>query len=91
MLLKLKKIKTKLQTIETDFQNIFSVIIVSNSCDKSPKLDESELTVTTKNNKRLHSFGLESVKKTVKKYNGDIAFDYDTMRKCLVVTVMIEN
>lgn len=78
-------------SIETDFRNNFSVIIVSNSCDKNPQLSNSELPVTTKNNKRLHGFGLKSVRKTIKKYNGDIAFYYDKTAKTFVVTIMIEN
>lgn len=78
-------------SIETDFRNNFSVIIVSNSCDKNPQLSNSELPVTTKSNKRLHGFGLKSVRKTIKKYNGDIAFYYDKTAKTFVVTIMIEN
>lgn len=86
-----EKSNEKQVTFETDFRNNLSVIIVSNSCDVSPKLDYTELPVTTKKNKRLHGFGLKSVKKTIKKYNGDIAFDYDDKSKFFIVTVMIEN
>lgn len=86
-----KKSDAKQVTIETDFRNNFSVIIVSNSCDKSPKLDDSEFPVTTKKNNRLHGFGLKSVKKTVKKYKGDLDFIYDEMCNRIIVTVMIEN
>lgn len=81
----------KMVSIETDFRNNFSVIIVSNSCDKNPQFSNSELPITTKSNKRLHGFGLKSVRKTIKKYNGDIAFYYDDMTKSFVVTIMIEN
>lgn len=79
----------KMVSIETDFRNNFSVIIVSNSCDKNPQLSNSELPVTTKNNKQLHGFGLKSIRKTIKKYNGDIAFDYDNKKKIFIVTVML--
>lgn len=86
-----KKSENKKVSIETDFRNDFSVIIVYNSCDKNPRLDDTELPATTKRNKRLHGFGLKSVKKTVKKYNGDIAFDYDNETKTFIVTIMVEN
>lgn len=86
-----EKSEVKQVNFETDFRNELSVIIVSNSCDISPKLDNTELPVTTKKNRRLHGFGLKSVRKTVKKYNGDIAFDYDNKTKTFIVTVMIEN
>lgn len=56
----------KMVSIETDFRNIFSVIIVSNSCDKNPQFSNSELPVTTKSNKRLHGLGLKSIRKTIK-------------------------
>lgn len=81
----------KIVSIETDYRNNFSVIIVSNSCNKNPQFSNTELPVTTKSNKRLHGFGLKSVRKTIKKYSGDIAFDYDSITKNFVVTVMIEN
>ena len=76
---------------ETDFRNEFSIIIVSNSCNMIPELSDTQLPITTKKDRRLHGFGLKSVKKTVKKYNGDIAFDYNNPKKRFIVTVMIEN
>lgn len=78
-------------SFETDFRNNFSVIIISNSCDQNPLINSKDTPTTTKENSRLHGFGLRSVKKAVKKYNGDIAFDYDSLNKIFIVTVMIEN
>ena len=79
----------KIVSFETDYRNNFSVIIVSNSCDKNPLSDGRTLPLTTKINKQLHGFGLKSVKNTLKKYNGDISFDYYNREKVFVVTVMI--
>ncbi len=81
----------KTVSIETDYRNNFSVIIVSNSCDKNPLFSNSELPVTTKSNKRLHGFGLKSVRKTIKKYNGDIAFEYISKERVFIVTIMIDE
>ncbi len=78
-------------SFETDFRNNFSVVIISNSCEHNPLMEEHETPTTTKENSRLHGFGLKSVKKAVKKYNGDIAFDYDEINRLFIVTVMIEN
>lgn len=86
-----EKAKDKTVSIETDFRNNFSVIIVSNSCDKNPQLGDSRLPVTTKSNKRLHGFGLKSVRKTIKKYNGDIAFEYISKEKVFIVTIMLDT
>ena len=79
----------KIVSFETDYRNNFTVIIVSNSCDKNPLSDGRTLPLTTKINKQLHGFGLKSVKNTLKKYNGDISFDYYNREKVFVVTVMI--
>ena len=86
-------IKTKIKTIriETEIRNDYSVIIVSNSCDTPPKLNKTELPITTKTDAKLHGFGLKSVKKTLKIYGGDIAFYYDETANSFVVTVMLEN
>ncbi|MBR3819308.1 MAG: GHKL domain-containing protein, partial [Clostridia bacterium] len=67
----------------------FSVIIVSNSCNANPMSDGKALPFTTKANKQLHGYGLKSVRNTLKKYNGDISFDYDEKEKVFVVTVMV--
>lgn len=86
-----EKSKDKQVNIETDFRNNFSVIIISNSCDSIPKLDETELPITTKKNRKLHGFGLKSVQKTVKKYTGDIGFEYNSAKKVFIVTVMLDK
>ena len=80
----------KIVSFETDYRNNFSIIIVSNSCDTNPISDGKTLPVTTKGNKQLHGFGLKSVRNALKKYNGDISFDYDNREKVFVVTVMVD-
>ena len=80
----------KIVSFETDYRNNFSIIIVSNSCDTNPMSDGKTLPVTTKGNKQLHGFGLKSVRNALKKYNGDISFDYDNREKVFVVTVMVD-
>ena len=86
-----EKSKGKQVNIETDFRNNFSVIIISNSCDSIPKLDETDLPITTKTNRKLHGFGLKSVKKTIKKYTGDIGVEYNSVKKVFIVTVMLDK
>ncbi|MBQ5592018.1 MAG: GHKL domain-containing protein [Clostridia bacterium] len=85
-----KTSKQKTVTFETDYRNDFFVIIISNSCDTNPILNGKALPSTTKANKQLHGFGLKSVRNTLKKYNGDISFDYDNREKVFVVTVMVD-
>lgn len=76
-------------TFETDYRNNYSIIIISNSCDKQPLFDDNKTPITTKPNKALHGFGLRSVKKVIKKYNGDFALEYDDNKKTFVVTAML--
>lgn len=74
--------------LETTTRNSYSVIIISNSCNARPEARESRL-LTTKEDKRLHGFGLKSVKNTLKKYGSDYSWDYYEDRQLFVVTVMI--
>ncbi len=85
-----QKSNNKQITFETDYRNNFSVIIITNSCDDNP-LIKSDILTTTKENKQLHGFGLKSVKKIIRKYNGDLEFEYDSQNKTFVVAVMVEN
>lgn len=39
----------------------------------------------------LHGFGLKSVAKTLKKYHGDFAWDYDAEGRLFTITAMMEN
>lgn len=82
--------KEKSIILETDFRNNYSVIIISNSCDVQPKFDNTRTPVTTKQNKALHGFGLRSVKKTIKKYDGDFALEYDENKMLFIATIMID-
>ncbi len=86
-----KKSEEREVWIETDFRNNISVIIVSNSCEVNPLLSDTDLSSTTKRNKSLHGFGLKSVKTAVKKYSGDVEFEYIPETKQFIVTVMLEK
>ena len=85
-----EKSREKHILLETTVRNSYSVIIISNSCDQRPEAREAHL-LTTKEEKHLHGFGLKSVKKTLKKYQGDYSWDYYESRHVFVVTVMIGN
>ena len=63
-------------------------IVTSNSCDTQPKTSGTHL-VTSKENKSARGFGLKSVRKTLRKYNGDYEWTYDANRCMFVVTAMI--
>ena len=75
-------------SLETTKRNGYSVIIVTNSCDTAPVIHGQQL-VSSKTDKQLHGFGLKSVAKTLKKYGGDFAWDYNERNCEFVVTAML--
>lgn len=75
-------------SLSTVYRNRYSVIIVSNSCDTAPKQSGNYL-ISTKSGTNLHGFGLKSVAKAIKKYDGDYEWDYDTEKHLFTVTVMV--
>lgn len=77
-------------SLETAYRNTYSVIVISNSCDTKP-VSFGEQLITTKEDRKLHGFGLRSVKKTLKKYNGDFSWEYNEIDHIFVVTVMVGN
>lgn len=80
----------KVITVNTVHRNAYSVIIISNSCDTPPKQAGNNL-VSTKSDTRFHGFGLKSVAKTIRQYQGDYDWDYNIDKKMFTVTVMIAD
>lgn len=75
-------------SLSTVYRNRYSVIIVSNSCDKPPKQSGNRL-ISTKSGAGLHGFGVKSVAKSIQKYDGDYEWEYDGQKRLFTVTVMI--
>lgn len=76
-------------SIETDCRNNYSIIIVSNSCDSAPKSHGDKL-LTTKADSSVHGIGMKNVAKAVKKYDGDLSWEYDIFNSIFKVTIMIK-
>ena len=74
--------------LATAVRNGYQVVVVENSCDRPPVEGEDGLR-TTKKERELHGFGLKSVAKTLKKYQGDFQWEYDGEKKHFLMTVMI--
>lgn len=75
-------------SVATAQRNSYSVIVITNSCDTPPKSNGNHL-ITTKNDHYAHGFGLKSVRKTLKKYQGDFEWEYDEKYHEFTVTVMV--
>lgn len=80
----------KFVSLTTSRANRYSVLVVSNGCDVPPKNNGTRL-ITSKAKQEYHGYGLKNVAKTLKKYNGDFAWEYDNDCHIFTVTAMIEE
>ena len=83
-----KESDKKVLQMETSVQNGYQIIIIRNSCSRAPIITGGKLR-STKDDAAFHGFGLRSVARTVKKYDGDFAWEYDEKNCEFIVTVMI--
>lgn len=67
----------------------FTMITVINSCRTNPFSKQDGSLMTNKPDQLKHGFGLKSIRKTVKKYNGDMQmyFDDETMTFHTIITL----
>lgn len=63
------------------------VIDITNSCDTPPIVKNHKL-ISTKKDSVLHGYGFKSICRSVKKYNGDIEWEYKPETKEFVVSII---
>lgn len=76
-------------SLSTTVRNSYHVIIIKNSCNKPP-LSKDEKLLTTKEDKKIHGYGLKSVIKAAKKYSGDFYWTYNQENNIFTATVMLK-
>lgn len=76
-------------SLTTSVRNTYSVIVLKNSCDTSPR-SQGEKLLSTKENPRFHGYGLKSVAKAVKKYSGDQYWEFDRENLTFTMTVILQ-
>ncbi len=64
----------------TNSLNSYHKIVATNSCDIEPKTENGKL-ITSKKNKETHGFGTKSINRIVKKYDGEMQWEYDNELK----------
>lgn len=84
-----EKSSEKAITFSTVHRNAYSVIIITNSCDLPPNQEGNRLISTKAENG--HGFGMKIVEKTVRKYQGDLDWEYDSNKRRFTTTVMIAD
>lgn len=77
----------KRMELATAVRNGYQVVVVENSCDLPPIVGEDGLRSTKEGG--FHGFGLKSVAKALKPYQGDFQWDYNKEQRNFSVTVMI--
>ncbi|MBQ5995881.1 MAG: GHKL domain-containing protein [Clostridia bacterium] len=65
-------------------------IIIENISDFAPVTENRKL-VTTKPQRRLHGLGFKSVMRSVKKYKGDVFWDFDKDQKLFTVSIIFSG
>lgn len=83
-----KKIHMRIYTVNKNFV----VIKLENSSDKKPLVIDGKLK-THKDNEQLHGIGINSIKQTLKEYNGTFCWSYDDKTKmfCSMITIQHLN
>ena len=67
--------------------NTFVVIKIENSADLKPKINGDSL-ITLKNDKANHGFGIKSILKAIKVYDGDMQWEYDDQNNLFKTVIM---
>lgn len=76
-------------SLRTNKVNTYDSIIVTNSCDTPPQSVNGELK-TTKKDKKSHGLGIQSVMKILKKYKGDLDWEYSSEEKQFTTTIILK-
>lgn len=72
-------------TLNTAKVNTYDSLTVTNSCDTPPDKNLK----TTKKNKQMHGLGIKSIQKAVKKYDGELEWEYDENGKQFSITIIL--
>lgn len=82
--------KSKAREVHLDINKVHNMVLIdiSNSCDIPPKVRNNTL-ISTKENEGIHGYGFKSVCRAVKKYKGEIDWEYQDDKKEFSVSILI--
>lgn len=78
----------KVISVDIYTKKLFEIIKIQNSCDFAP-ITENKRLLTSKKEKDLHGFGIESITRAIKKYDGILDWNYDEESKIFELTIAI--
>lgn len=67
----------------------FVTIHIENSCSSEPTLKDGK-PLTTKENKSLHGYGIKSIERIAKEYNGEIDYSFDKEEMLFTFKVILK-
>lgn len=73
-------------SLESD--NKFHKIIIRNSCSTKP-IEDNHTLVTTKQNKKIHGYGMKSILKSLKNYNGELEWIYNNNEFKIIILIPV--
>lgn len=81
--------KSKKRKIDLSLNKVngLDILTCSNSCGASPHVIGQDL-ITTKEDVEFHGLGIQSIKRIVKKYNGNFEWKYDDISKEFTVYIV---
>lgn len=81
--------KSSERKIELSINGFGSMLTIelTNSCDTAPVLKNDKLVSTKKEG--IHGYGFKSISKAVKKYSGDIEWDYNEDEKLFSISILL--
>lgn len=85
-------LKSKDKRIELSINKIqgFDVLTCTNSCDKKPVI-KNNILISSKKDNTFHGYGIKSIKKIVKKYDGNYEWNYDPEEKEFTTSVIFKH
>ena len=69
----------------------FLLITVVNSCLTNPFENKNYNLNTTKSNKSVHGFGIKSIRKVIKQYDGEIKMYYNDKSSTFHTVITLKN
>ncbi len=80
--------KNRMISVDIYTKKLFEMIKIQNSCDVAP-ITQNRRLLTSKKEKSLHGFGIESITRTIKEYDGILDWSYDNDNKIFELTIAI--
>ena len=84
------KSDAKTISLSINRNNNFDILSCSNSCDCKPESTGEDLK-STKAQKGIHGYGFKSIKRTAKKYDGEVEWTFNDLINAFTITIVFPH